>query len=101
MKARASIEKGYDPITGQVIPQTQIETAKATVNGQIANTERYMQATFPNEWKTYVGTPQPQAQQQQPAGRQLDETTARNILRDAGGDKEKARQMARGLGFTF
>lgn len=33
--------------------------------------------------------------------KQLDPATAKQILYDAGGDKEKARQMARGLGFTF
>jgi len=60
MKARASIEKGFDPITGQIIPQTQIETAKATINDQLARTERYMQSTFPNEWRTYAGATQPQ-----------------------------------------
>ncbi len=34
-------------------------------------------------------------------GTQLDEKTAQDFLQQAGGDKEKAREMARQLGFTF
>ena len=34
-------------------------------------------------------------------GKQLDETTATEILREAGGDKEKARRIARERGYTF
>lgn len=99
VKARAAIEKGFDPFTGQALPQTQLDTAKASIQEQIGKTERYMQSTFPNEWRTYAGAAP--APSQAPAGRQLDPATAKQILYDAGGDKNKARQMARGLGFTF
>ena len=46
-KARATIEKGYDPITGQVIPQDQITTAKATIQQQIERQEGIMQIEYP------------------------------------------------------
>ncbi len=54
-KARASIEKGYDPITGEAIPQTQIETARSTVQTELANTIRYMKSQFPEDYKAYTG----------------------------------------------
>lgn len=93
----SSIEKGVDPLTGAVIPQTNIQNALATLRPEIENTKRYMKKKYPNEYTTYFGA----EQQAQPAGKVLDEKTATDILRDAGGDKDKARQMARGLGFTL
>ena len=54
-KARATIEKGYDPITAAVIPQTQIATAKATINDQLNRTQRYIKETFPDDWAIYNG----------------------------------------------
>lgn len=50
---RATIEKGYDPITGEAIPQTQIATAKATIQGQINKAEQYISRQYPDLWKTY------------------------------------------------
>jgi len=98
MKARASIEKGFDPITGQVIPQTQIETARQTVNDQIAKTERYMQATFPAEWKVYAGTAQPQptsAKQQA-----VTDTQLQAMLTSSRGDKAAVRATLKASGYT-
>jgi hypothetical protein len=97
-KSEASIQKGFDPITGQIIPQTQIDAALNTVRSQIADTENYISTEYPDQWKKYR---KPAPAQQSNQGKQLDPTTAKQILFDAGGDKEKARQMARGLGFTF
>lgn len=94
-KSRASIEKGFDPVTGQVIPQTQIETAKRTVQAQIADKENYISSAFPDQWKQYkASAPAPGT-----GGKPLDETTARFILNNAGGDKELARKMARDQGY--
>ena len=53
-KSRATIEKGYDPITGQVIPQDQITTAKATIQGQIERQEGIMQIEYPGQWEKYT-----------------------------------------------
>lgn len=91
IKARANVEKGLDPITGQMIPQTQIETAKATLNGLIAKTERHMQATFPNEWKTYGGTATPQPAAPQP----ITATNPTNGQRIVSYDNGKSWQPAR------
>ncbi|WP_136526823.1 hypothetical protein [Geomonas ferrireducens] len=54
-RQEAGIQKGYDPITGQVIPQTQIDNALATVRAEIANTEGYLRATHGDRFKTYKG----------------------------------------------
>jgi len=53
VKAKAAIEKGFDPITGQLIPQTQIQTALSTVNSQIADTENYIKSEHPDSWGKY------------------------------------------------
>jgi hypothetical protein len=53
-KSRATIEKGYDPITGQVIPQDQITTAKATIQQQIERQEGIMQIEYPDQWAHYT-----------------------------------------------
>jgi hypothetical protein len=52
-KSRATIEKGLDPITGAVIPQTQIDEAKATIQGQIDSKEEWMKTEYPEQWSTY------------------------------------------------
>jgi hypothetical protein len=52
-KSRAAIEKGLDPITGAVIPQTQIDEAKATIQGQIDSKEEWMKTEYPEQWSTY------------------------------------------------
>jgi hypothetical protein len=52
-KSRASIEKGFDPITGNIIPQTQIDDAKATIQGQIDSKEQWISSEYPDQWKTY------------------------------------------------
>lgn len=54
-KAKASVQKGYDPYTGELIPQTQIATALKTIDDQIIRAERYMKAKFPDEWGIYGG----------------------------------------------
>jgi hypothetical protein len=50
---RASIEKGLDPLTGAVIPQQQIDTAKATINREIQSKEQFISTEFPDQWKSY------------------------------------------------
>lgn len=52
-RQEAGIQKGYDPITGQVIPQTQIDAALSTVRREIANTEGYLAANHGGRWKVY------------------------------------------------
>jgi hypothetical protein len=52
-KSEAGIQKGYDPITGQVIPQTQIDSALATVRQEIANTQGYLEANHPDRYRVY------------------------------------------------
>jgi hypothetical protein len=51
----ASIQKGFDPITGQVIPQTNIDAAIASLSPEVNNTKRYMQTNYPTQYKTYFG----------------------------------------------
>ena len=51
----ASIKKGFDPITGQVIPQTNIENALAQLQPELENIQRYVQTKFPNESRVYFG----------------------------------------------
>ena len=50
---KASIQKGFDPVTGSVIPQTQIDAAIATIDGGIKDAENYMQQSYPLEWRRY------------------------------------------------
>lgn len=52
-KSLANIQKGVDPITQQVIPQDQIEAAKATITGQINSLESLMEADYPDQWAKY------------------------------------------------
>jgi len=54
-KSRASVEKGFDPLTGEVLDQSNIEKALKTLDGQIANTERYISRKDPEQWYTYSG----------------------------------------------
>lgn len=131
-KAKASVQKGYDPISGQVIPQTQIEDALKTINEKIFDKENYMKNVFPDEWKHYKpqlglkDTAQPPegaaSQLKSPGGagmrqlygpkdtapapapstgKTLDQATASQILKEAGGDKNKAREIARQRGYAF
>jgi len=51
----ASIKKGYDPLTGQAVPQTNIDAAIAQLQPELENTARYMRSKFPNESRTYFG----------------------------------------------
>lgn len=52
-RSKAGIQKGYDPITGSVIPQTQIDAALETINSAIADAEGYVQSVYPEQWKQY------------------------------------------------
>jgi hypothetical protein len=52
-KSLANIQKGVDPITQQIIPQDQIEAAKATITGQINSLESLMEADYPDQWLKY------------------------------------------------
>jgi hypothetical protein len=98
-KSRASIEKGYDPLTGQVIKPENLDQAKETINGQIADRERFISGKWSKQWAAYRGSPG--SQQEQPGEKTLDRETAKKILQQAGGDKEKARQIARRQGYKF
>jgi hypothetical protein len=51
----ASIQKGYDPITGMTIPQDNIKQALATVKEEIDSQEEYTRSTFPKQWQAYRG----------------------------------------------
>jgi hypothetical protein len=56
-KSMAGIQKGVDPITQQIIPQDQIEAAKATIQGQINSLESLMQEDYPDHWVRYRKQP--------------------------------------------
>jgi hypothetical protein len=40
-------------LTGAVIPQQQIDTAKATINREIQSKEQFISSEFPDQWKSY------------------------------------------------
>lgn len=50
---KASIQRGYDPLTGEVIPQENIDKALATVQTAINDRERYVQSIAPQLWEKY------------------------------------------------
>ena len=50
---KASIQRGYDPLTGEVIPQENIDQALATVQTAINDRERYVQSIAPQLWEKY------------------------------------------------
>jgi hypothetical protein len=56
-KSMANIQKGVDPITQQIIPQDQVEAAKATIQGQINSLESLMQEDYPDQWAKYRKQP--------------------------------------------
>lgn len=54
-KTKASIQKGYDPFTGQMIPQENISNALATIEREIQDSERFIKQYYPNEWSVRRG----------------------------------------------
>lgn len=52
-KSKASIQKGVDPLTGQIIPQDNITASLATIDGQIQSKEAWISSEYPDHWKTY------------------------------------------------
>jgi len=65
-RSKASIQKGYDPITGDIIPQTQIVAALATIDSAIADAEGYVQSVYPDQWKLYRKPAAPAAADEKP-----------------------------------
>lgn len=65
---KASIQRGYDPLTGEVIPQENIDQALATVQTAINDRERYVQSFAPQLWEKY----RPQIQDSAPQPQQGD-----------------------------
>ena len=54
-KAKATILKGYDPMTGELLDQSNIDAARDAIDAQITNTERYMSRVYPMRWNQYSG----------------------------------------------
>lgn len=52
-RRKSSIQQGYDPITMQIIPQTQRDAALGTINDAITDSEGYIQSVYPDQWKLY------------------------------------------------
>ena len=107
-KARASIERGVDPYTETSLLPEQLEIAKKTINAQIGNRERIISRTWPDEWKRYQPdetNPEEetirQFERQGGANKALDKNIAMDYLRQAGGDRRKAQEMAARDGFKW
>lgn len=105
-KARASIEKGVDPMTAMVLPQGQLDIAKKTINSQIASRESIISGTWPDEWKRYQAPTSGPAKdtmrqfEQSAAGGQkmLDKNTALQYLQKA---RRQAQELAARDGFKW
>lgn len=101
-KSRASIEKGVDPDTAMYLPPEQLEIAKKTIQSQIANRESIISRTWPDEWKTYQ-TPSSGAARDtmRQYEKQLNKNIAMDYLRKAGGDRQRAQEMAAKDGYRW
>jgi hypothetical protein len=114
-----------DPKTGQVVEQESWDLAtpeeeteyrslqakkqtnerlKAELSGQIEEVSRLRRVAFSSPKMLGGGAFEQKVSdsvQHTPTVKQLDRTTAETILREAGGDNEKARQIARARGYSL
>jgi len=73
----------------------EIEKAMEIVKKDIARQEGFMKKRYPKAWQDYSGGVE--AETQKP----LDKETAMKLLKEAGGDKDKARALAKERGYSF
>ena len=73
----------------------EIVKAMDIVKKDIARQEGFMKKRYPKAWKDYSGGVEAEAP------KPLDRETAMKLLKEAGGDKAKARELAKQQGYTF
>jgi len=59
VKSKASILKGIDPFTQQIIPQDQIQEAAQMIQSQIDRLQQYLDSQYGDQWRTYTGPDTP------------------------------------------
>lgn len=102
---RSSIRMGINPLTGIALPRDEIDAALADNAKVIKRIENRMKTQYPDQWETF-GEEETQEQAPTPAPvqstiKKLDKETAKQFLEQTGGDKEKARELARQAGYEF
>ena len=99
---RSSIRMGINPLTGIALPRTEVDAALADNEKVIKRIENRMKTQYPDQWETFgqEETPEP-TPTPAPAKKKLDKEAAQQFLNQVGGDKEKARELARQAGYEF
>lgn len=92
-----ALNKTTSELTGEVDPQAKVENLAKAIGGTTNDVWRIIGEAG----REIGGGKQPPAATTQAAKKPLDRTTAAAILKEAGGDKAKARKLARERGYTF
>ena len=87
---------------GLLADPTKFEEQRSQLKGEIQKYDNLLQTTSPELYKQIMtGAPAPAAETKSGEGKKLDRETAKVLFQEAGGDKEKARQLAKDRGYTL
>jgi len=87
---------------GLLTDPTKFEEQRSQLKGEIQKYDNLLQTTSPELYKQIMtGAPAPAAETKSGEGKKLDRETAKVLFQEAGGDKEKARQLAKDRGYTL
>lgn len=97
----ATLEAGRDPLSGELLGEEDKIKAINIINEQIERTERRLQDDFPKLAKRYLSETKGEKKQKTSKGKLTDKKVAQEFLEKAGGDRQKAEQLAIDEGYEL